>query len=123
MLSPFQLIGQSSARGFVLGSDVALKVQIIDRYTNQPHNVSGATAASACFPNSDGTVLTKTMAGGAISVLDGPEGLFQVHLTRAETPLLMPGDNESWQFQFVDAAAQMTIVTFDQQLSLTPALF
>ncbi len=123
MLSPFQLVGVTNTRDFVLGSDVTIKVQIVDKYTNEPHNVSGTTAATATFPNADGSTLTKTMAGGAISVLDAGGGLFTVHLSRTETPLLEPGDDQSWQFSFIDANAQQTVVVFDEQLSMVPAAF
>lgn len=63
----------------------------IQKKNGDPFNISTADDITVRLKNADNSVLSKTLTGGFVTVVDGPAGKFNVILSEAETTLLKKG--------------------------------
>ena len=71
----------------IQGGAVSIVVRLINRQTNDPFDLTGLTALTCCFQNSDGTELMLSLTSG-LSVLTAVLGKIQLSLSAAQTTLL-----------------------------------
>ena len=115
-----RIVGYLDTPWIIQGEDVTLGVQLVDEFTRAPMNLSGVDAARAIFFNEDGTTLEKELDDG-IELGDALAGVVAIELTDAETLLLAPGYEQSFQLN-VSAGSVTTIVQFLEQLEVRKTL-
>lgn len=71
----------------IQGGQQQLVVRLVDKVTGDPYNLTGATAITTCFQNTDGTELMLGLGTG-ITVLAATFGKLQISLTAAQTEAL-----------------------------------
>lgn len=111
-------MGISEKKTFELeqGEDKNIVVHLIDRDTDEPVDLTGASGVKARFRKADGTVLEKTLASG-VSILSIAGAKVQVALTDAETALLMVGDKQDFEVE-PTVGTNTTIVKFERALTV-----
>ena len=93
----------------VKGEDRTINIHITEEDTTGDYNLTGATEITVKFKNQDGSVLSKTQTGGAVSVVSAVAGKIQVTLTDTETALLYAGEQSP--YVVVDVGSAKRIVT------------
>lgn len=74
----------------VQGGRTNFIVRLVDQDTGNIYPLTGATALSTCFENTDGTELMLALGSG-VSIIDAAAGKLQISLTSAQTALLRTG--------------------------------
>jgi len=114
------IIGRASIDRIVKGGDYDIAVQLLDRASKEPLDISGASGGTAEFQGVAGTIVVGWAPSG-VQPLDAEIGFVRVRLPAALTAQLAAGEGMSWELQ-VDHGPT-TIVTFDQALDVDEQLF
>lgn len=83
-------VENSGFHEITLGEDAALSF-FCAKKTGRPYPLTGATELTMKFKNADGTLLTKTMTGFGITMVNAGGGEFSVSITDTESALLLKG--------------------------------
>lgn len=100
----------------ITGEDRSMILRIVDKLTQEPLDITGATAINARFKNADQSVLTKTLTAG-VTIVNGPAGKVKVDLAVEETTLLNVRDDQDFEVEFV-IAGKKTVVQFLKSISV-----
>ena len=87
-----------------------------------PFDLSSATEIKALFSNADGSVLTVTMTGGQIVILNGCAGKIKVSLTDLQTALLNVGEAQSFELE-IHIGTVISIVQFVGSITIIDRIF
>lgn len=99
------------------GEDKNIDVNLVDADLDEVVDLTAATEIEARFKKSDGTVLTKTMTGAAISVLSIAGGKVRIALSEADTASLLVGEKQTFEVEAV-VGGVTTIVKFERSLTV-----
>lgn len=72
----------------IQGGEMTFFVRLINKQTGDPFDLTGATAITTCFYNTDGTELNLSLGSGISIVSPAPIGKLQISLSAAQTALL-----------------------------------
>lgn len=100
----------------ITGEDRSMILRVVDKLTQEPLDVTAATAINARFKNANQTILTKTLSLG-VTIVSGPAGKIKVDLSVAETALLNVRDDQDFEVEFV-IAGKTTVVQFLKAISV-----
>lgn len=98
----------------IQGEDRDLFLRIVDKATNQPFDLTNASAVNARFKNADGTVLTKILGGG-VSIVSALSGKITVSVYSPESILLKAREAQDFEIEIVlglGGTARLTVVQF-----------
>lgn len=102
----------------VKGEDRVLNFQISDEETQGYFDLTTATEITVCFKNQDLTTLSKTMGGGAVSIVTAVAGKLSVTLTDTETALLYADDAVAI-YIMIDVGTTRRIVTKGLEMAIS----
>lgn len=103
------------------GSDEPTEIQFLEEETNSYYNLDNVTEITACFKNSDGTDLTKTLSGGSITIENSPSGIIKIIWDEAETQALKTGKNISFWIK-LNEGTETIAVPFNKMLNVEDLL-
>jgi len=115
----------ASSLNIIRGSDKTFTILVtISGGCNdgEPFDLTGASEIKALFANDDGSILTKTMTGGAITVLSATTGKISVTIPDPETALLAVGQSQSFELE-IHIGPLINIVQFVGLLNVTDRVF
>lgn len=104
----------------IAGEDRMMILRIVDKLTQEPFDLTAASAINARFKNADQTVLIKNLTAG-VAIVSAPAGKISVSLSATETALLNVRENQSFEVEFVigtGAVAKLTVVQFIEALTV-----
>jgi hypothetical protein len=117
-----------AALNIIRGSDRSFIVRVAysepdnSSEVGEPFPLTGSSEISISFPKSDGAVLTKTLTGGAVTILNANTGKLKVWLSTADTASLKTGEGLSFELKIVIASVT-SIVQFLESLNVIDDLF
>lgn len=107
----------------VKGEDKTWEVTLPDETCKDKDlDLTGATEITAVFEKTDGTTLSVTMTGAAITVVAAKAGRISITLSDTNTALLKARDDGSYEIA-VDIGAVKKIFQFEQELEIVERLF
>jgi hypothetical protein len=115
------MINEENIVTVIKGEDRDILLRIVDKATDQPFDLTNASAINARFKNEDGTILVKALAAGSVSVVSAPSGKVQVSLAAAETALMKAREAQDFEIEIVigsGSTSKLTVVQFLQALTV-----
>lgn len=102
----------------IQGEDKTFIVKI-QTSNGDAYDLSNITEIDACFKNTDGTNLNKTLTGNAITIVDSApqNGKIRIRLEETETALLKKGSELDFEI-LLDESGEKTILQFLAQLEV-----
>jgi hypothetical protein len=96
--------------------NIVVKIQQED---GDAYDLSSVTEMEACLLNADGTTLTKTQTGGAITIVDSApqNGKINVRLEETETALLKKGEDLNMEL-VIDESGEKKILQFLAEITV-----
>jgi hypothetical protein len=96
--------------------NIIVKIQNED---GDAYDLSNVTEMEACFKNADGSTLTKTQTGGAITIVDSApqNGKIKIRLEETETALLKKGEELDMEL-LIDESGEKKILQFIGELKV-----
>ncbi|QMV49904.1 MAG: hypothetical protein [Mu-like cryoconite phage AB09] len=98
----------------IQGEDRDIFLRVVDKASEQPFDLTNASAINARFKNADGTVLIKSLTD-TVLVVSGPAGKIKVGLSLVDTALLKAKENQDFEIEITvgtGASARKTVVQF-----------
>lgn len=104
----------------IQGEDRDLFLRIVDKKTQQPFDLTAASAINARFKNADDSVLVKSISTG-VTIISAAAGKIAVTILKTESILLKPREAQNFEIEVVigiGASAKLSVVQFIEALTV-----
>lgn len=88
-------------------TNIAVRLQqVLNGVIGDPVDLTGVTEIVTCFQNTDGTEVTLTLTGGAVTILGNPIlGKIGIQITAAQTTLMKVTDGDTLELAITYGSA------------------